>query len=580
MSNEPLLDSVSGGGGGGGSVPKFSSVIPRFAIPDASRGGNSAPEFWGRKKGERGPTLDAGFEELGDVGFDLGAVEYSEGSPNMDLTGLQTPLSASDVLRAYAAITAAAMTGFGCFYLASKLTLVRQGELALVRSFTGQCRALGPGWHLVNTVGCDIVKASMTEKVVQLGTLTILRILPGQVGKAQVNGQPRLLGPGVHLFNDPLFTYLGTEDAASPKISVADTLQVITVGQEQIGLCLANAVGHFLGPGRHGIFHLRFQWVGFKSAREEYITVGSKHRVLISEGRLGLAWDKGKPLVLEPTADNTARCFNSSTFVFERSVSATQQVIVHGSLKVITVRQGFVGVSFRNGALEVLPPGRCILDSVTHAFSGFLPTGQQTLQLESVDGMTSDNVGLKFDAAICVQVTDAKKAIAMLASSTATANIAMKGAEVAFDSENIWQNIQARARLALSIIIGNQRLNRGDGTESDDHSGSHPPYQPGRGGAPLSVPHNAAESAASSGYAGSGSGASAPPNRKEPDLFGGGGGDPLDPSPPKSAISFRTRIHDQFMMHFAQRMVRNSATPKRPKVALALLPPPRPYKFA
>jgi hypothetical protein len=95
-------------------------------------------------------------------------------------------------------------------------------------------------------------------------------------------------------------------------------------------------------------------------------------------------------------------------------VPATQQVIVHGSLKVITVRQGFVGVSFMDGALLVLPPGRSILDSVTHAFAGFLPTGQQTLELEAVDGMTSDNVGLKFDAAICVQIVDAKKAIMAL----------------------------------------------------------------------------------------------------------------------------------------------------------------------
>jgi hypothetical protein len=209
--------------------------------------------------------------------------------------------------------------------------------------------------------------------------------------------------------------------ATSPAISVANTLHVITVGREELGLCLANAQGHFLGPGRHAICHPRFEFRGLQSAKSEYLSVGAKHRVFLAEGRLGLAWEGGRPLVLEPKEDRTPHCFDSSTFAFERSVPATQQVIVHGSVKVITVRQGFVGVSFRNGALEVLPPGRCILDSVTHAFSGFLPTGQQTLQLESVDGMTSDNVGLKFDAAICVQVTDAKKAIAMLASSTATA---------------------------------------------------------------------------------------------------------------------------------------------------------------
>lgn len=338
------------------------------------------------------PPIDEGFDQdpSGTPAFERGIVEVRQGAATMDLSSLQTPMTSGQMLRSSAVISlGAALPVIGWSYLASKLTLVRSGELALVRSISGECRALGSGWHLVNTVGCDIVKASMTEPVVRLGILTIIRIIPGQVGKAQINGQPLLLGPGVHLFNDPLFAYLGTEEATSPKISVADTLHVITVGQEQVGLAMMNAVGHLLGPGRHAICHPRFQWVGFKNAKEEYMCVGAKHRVFISEGRLGLAWDGGKPLILEPTEDRKPRCFNSPTFHFERSVSATQQVIKHGSLKVITVRQGFAGVSFRDGELEVLPTGRVILDSVTHAFAGFLPMGQQTLQLDAVDGMTS-----------------------------------------------------------------------------------------------------------------------------------------------------------------------------------------------
>lgn len=68
------------------------------------------------------------------------------------------------------------------------------------------------------------------------------------------------------------------------------------------------------------------------------------------------------------------------------------QVIRHGSLKVITVRQGFVGVSFADGRLDVLAPGLHRITSVTHAFAGFLPTGQQTLDVNKVTSMTSDNV--------------------------------------------------------------------------------------------------------------------------------------------------------------------------------------------
>jgi regulator of protease activity HflC (stomatin/prohibitin superfamily) len=334
----------------------------------------------------------------------------------------------------------------------------------------------------------------------------------------------------VHLLNDPLFNFLGTSPATSPHISVASTLHVITVGREELGLCLANAQGHFLGPGRHAICHPRFEFRGLCSAKAEYLCVGSKHRVFLAEGRLGLAWEGGRPLVLEPKEDRTPHCFDSATFAFDRSVPATQQVVMHGSVKVITVRQGFVGVSFRDGALEVMPPGRVVLSSVTHAFSGFLPTGQQTMQLEAVDGMTSDNVGLKFDAAICVQIVDAKKAIMALSTTAESARRAnTASSDAGFDSDTIWTAVCAKARLALSIIIGNQRLNRGDGREEED--GAHPPFQPGRGGVPpMALGPSPAEARAHAG-------ADAAKM--------GDAGDPTPAlAPHKPMPSFRTRIHD------------------------------------
>ena len=341
--------------------------------------------------------VDDGFTSPGAPTFERGKALMRIGSQMLDVSTLQTAQSSDSLLRSACAIVVALALGpFGCCYLSTKLTLVQTGELALVRSIGGETRALGPGWHLVSTVGCDILKFSVTDPLISFGPLTIARVLPGHVGLSQLNGQPLLLSPGVHLINDPLFQFISTVASTEPHISIAATLHVVTVGPDQIGLCLADARGHFLGAGRHSVNHERFQFLGLRPARSEYLSVGSKHRLLIAEGRLGLAWEGGTPLVLEPAPDRRPLCFDSPTFSFERSVTATQLVIVHGALKIVTVRQGFVGVSFRDGALDVLPPGRVTLTSVTHAFAGFLPTAQQTLQLASVDGMTSDNVGLEF----------------------------------------------------------------------------------------------------------------------------------------------------------------------------------------
>ena len=350
--------------------------------------------------------MDEGFSDDGAPPFDRGTVEVRPGAPTMDLTALQTPLSWTAKLRSMVGILLTAGTGVGLFYLFGKTTLVRTGQLALTRSVTGDCRALGRGLHLVDTVFCDVRKASLTDAVVQLGTLHILRIPPGYVGLATcaANAQPVLLAPGVHLVNDPLFVFLGTQPLTENHINIGSTAHIITVAKGEIGLVNISAVGHFLGAGRHVFNHERISFEGVKPANCEYLRVGSKHRVLLPSGRLGLAWISGQPLILEPSSDPL--CFDSATFRYDGSVSATQQVIRHGSLKIAVVRMGFVGVAFRDGVLDVLQPGLHRLSAPTHSFSGFLATGQQTLTLPKVVSMTSDNVALEFDAAITVQIVE------------------------------------------------------------------------------------------------------------------------------------------------------------------------------
>merc|ERR1711968_50924 len=65
--------------------------------------------------------------------------------------------------------------------------------------------------------------------------------------------------------------------------------------------------------------------------------------------------------------------------------------------------------------------------------------------------MSGDNVELKFDAAICMRVVDAQMAVTMLTGSSQQNKSIM---------QQIQESVQERAKLALSIIIGNNRLNK------------------------------------------------------------------------------------------------------------------------
>ena len=97
----------------------------------------------------------------------------------------------------------------------------------------------------------------------------------------------------------------------------------------------------------------------------------------------------------------------------------------------------------------VLPEGRHMLEKATHVFGGFLPAGQQTLRIPDITCMSSDNIGLKFDAALTIIVVDAKKAVIML------------GGGVDFNLRLFHRTIIEKAQLALSIIIGNSRFHHG-----------------------------------------------------------------------------------------------------------------------
>ena len=94
--------------------------------------------------------------------------------------------------------------------------------------------------------------------------------------------------------------------------------------------------------------------------------------------------------------------------------------------------------------------GRHTIEKATHVLSGFVSTGQQTLRIAEVTGMSLDNVELTFDAAICIRVVDAQKAVTMLTSGNADADIV----------EEIQANIQERAKLDLCTIIGKNRFNK------------------------------------------------------------------------------------------------------------------------
>jgi regulator of protease activity HflC (stomatin/prohibitin superfamily) len=401
--------------------------------------------------------VDFGFDKSSSsaVAFDHGQVAILYPVREGDLSGAgtsatdrllaqQSPLSLSSVccrLTGAAALTASLV----CLpYVAGKAIIVERGELALCQGIDGSVRMIGPGLHFTETLFTTVKKFKENTNQIQLGPLSILRILPGTVGLGSMNGRPVLLLAGRHVVNDPLFAFLGTQLLTQPLIRNG-TIHIITVPADQLALVSVQGVGHILEPGRHEIDNPLFQFHEFVKARQEYICVKSKHRVTVPAGRVGLAREKGVPQILD---SGRTIFIDSPMFEYVKSVPLSEELIRHGSIKIVMVKEGKLGVSFDDGVLAILGPGRHVIRKATHTFSGFLNTGQQTLSIGEVSLMSSDNVGLRFDAAITVQVVDGKKAVAVLAQ-----GLGENYAQSRFDDA-----VKLKGKLALSIIVGNNRL--------------------------------------------------------------------------------------------------------------------------
>ena len=441
--NEPELRrrNITGGGaaGQGGSTGEMHRTISQIIPPERNVAATSATAEPSR--------IDWGFENRG---FDLGRIDFLEASDR--LLHNQAPLSCSSWFGRCLGTTLAGLTVVGLPYVLCQCKVVPAGKLALCRGIGGNVRIVEPGCNCIEFACSKVQMFDVTQDQIELGPMHIIRILPGQLGMASVNGRPYLMQPGRHAVNDAMFQFHGAASLRSPYINIG-TIHVVLVPEGMTAVCKVGGEGHFLESGRHEINNPNFAFdpaTGFHSNNTEHINICTKHRIVVPSGKLGLAFSRGKAVLLNP-----CQVYNvdSPYFTYTGSVPLSQNEIIHGDIKIIMVQNGKLGISYDDGQLKILVPGRHVLDRPTHVFNGFLGTGQETLPINEVTGMSRDNVGLCFDAAITVQVVDGNKAVPILGSSSEDQESG------SFSYIAFRNNIVLKARLALSIIVGNNKFN-------------------------------------------------------------------------------------------------------------------------
>ncbi len=223
------------------------------------------------------------------------------------------------------------------------------------------------------------------------------------------DGRPELLGPGRHCLVSPLnprrtfrIFPLTSRDI------VCQNIHVLQVGEEEYGLATVQGQPLILGPGIHIIDDPFFQLIGRVPQVSKSISHQTLHRVIVPEGKRGIAMDGDKPLLLAPGIYQR----KSPLFKFKRSVNVDRQYEDLEPFYIITVFDGQVGVAFKGGVLAILEPGEHWLNAEQNEeFLGFLPTTEQVREMSTLDILTSDGLLVRIKGSVSFRIRNPDKAM-------------------------------------------------------------------------------------------------------------------------------------------------------------------------
>jgi len=246
---------------------------------------------------------------------------------------------------------------------------------------------LGEGLHAYNDVAFSFEGlVDISEVHIKHGPLNILRVKKGEYAKVWFSGsggglEPKLLREGCHVVDSSLFSFVGRSQVEEMHVSHG-ALHILQVPKGHVAKVERDNVPELLGEGTHYLESTNFQYAGTASLSDSVIKHGTITVVRVNRGQVGLAWQDNMPLFLEEPGVHS---FDTPTFSFVKHASVADKTIELGTKKIVTVNSGEVAISYDSGELRILHPGRHVIDDAAHRVDGFLPILQKSVRLISAE---------------------------------------------------------------------------------------------------------------------------------------------------------------------------------------------------
>jgi regulator of protease activity HflC (stomatin/prohibitin superfamily) len=211
----------------------------------------------------------------------------------------------------------------------------------------------------------------------------------------------------------------------------------------------------FFGEGPH-VIHSPYVSVESQDVAltSELIVHGTRAIITVAQGFVGLATDRGQPVLLPPGLHQ----WESNTLKFERLIDLATSVIYLGPYTLVTVDEGYAGVTSDNGEQKVLDGGSAYM--LTHRnwkFEKFITKKLQTNDVGPLTVTSGDNVPLRVAATVSWRIEDVIKAARMAANTMQQMAMAPGGipsASAEFDISKLREDVMRQVTASLAAFVG------------------------------------------------------------------------------------------------------------------------------
>ncbi|KAK3243439.1 hypothetical protein CYMTET_42730 [Cymbomonas tetramitiformis] len=205
----------------------------------------------------------------------------------------------------------------------------------------------------------------------------------------------------------------------------------------------------FHGKGNHLICDPFYKVHTPKPFGVNTIVHGDRSLLVVQQGQIGFALNKGQPVLLPPGLHQ----WQDPTLVYRDAFDLNNNVIRMGPLTLVTVDEGYSCVTEDNGKQVILPGGDTyLLPHRNHKFQKYISTKIQSTNMKQIRATSADNVLMAVDATVIWRITDVDVA-AKNSAETITSSGADELGDVG-DIAKLTNDVLKQAEASLAAFIG------------------------------------------------------------------------------------------------------------------------------